>query len=897
MTVCATPTISTITSSTANGTYKTGDVIQVKVTFSEDVNVTGSPTLTLNTTGTATFLTNVAKDLDFNYTVSAGQNVANLKASTLSGTIISASDGNSADLTISSNLADGIIIDTNAPVCSITSPTTTDLNTSSVTLDFNCSGASSTLAKIDSNVIAASGTSLSTYLTVNTIHTITLDANDAVGNMMTQMSMDVIYDTNAPTAGAISADSTWTNEDTPKFNISATHHSGTTGLKMAFSCTNASGDTNWTSWINYATSYSSFDINNSTYGCLTTDWNKTIYIKFKDAAGNIDSARYLATQLYDNVAPSTPSGLSVTAGNAKATLSWTAPSADNNSGNKGYKIYKRQGTSSFTSTPYETITSPTTLTKEYTNLTNGTQYCYEISTYDLAGNESSQTTESCITPQTTTSNISVKKNDTTADYTKNGDVLSVVCTYSESASGAKMYWAYYTPNSSSQVLKESSSSVTSLSENLTVNTGATKYDKVGFRCEATGSAGSGTTYVLLDNNSPIISWFDTNNTFIGVKRIIAKASDDKYLSTVELDFNNVKYGTTKDANNNYYADINTIPFENGNYQLKATATDKAGNKTEITRTVTLENIQTPKQKAEKMISTAKDKQKTANDLISYFRRESVAVPQDLNIKKQNADNLLKTAETDLAATKPETALDEATQAVALYEEFNKNAKIDTNQSKTYTYDSNSLIEKLKQLGFNEQQAKEVKERTNSMGIERRLIIVKVGDGNNSQAKIQITFTNDMNYDTVRIIEIIPKEFIDSAKKILSDSNFRIIQEDPIIEFTIPVQKGAKATISYGIGEITSEQANQMIQGNLIAKFSSPPLIIDKNTTTEQVIGNALFPTQLLIIAIIIIIILIVIVIIFFVKFSHPGHGFGGEKTIVEHITPEAEPEKPKWTAP
>ena len=72
------PAVSGVTASNSNGSYKAGQVIHVQVDFSVPVNVTGVPTLALNTTpaesavyqsgsGTST--------LDFDYTVQAGDNV------------------------------------------------------------------------------------------------------------------------------------------------------------------------------------------------------------------------------------------------------------------------------------------------------------------------------------------------------------------------------------------------------------------------------------------------------------------------------------------------------------------------------------------------------------------------------------------------------------------------------------------------------------------------------------------------------------------------------------------------------------------------------------------------------------------------------------------------------
>src|SRR6185503_5068610 len=46
------PTVTNVTSTAANGTYGTGSVIAVTVTFGESVTVTGTPQLTLETGGT-----------------------------------------------------------------------------------------------------------------------------------------------------------------------------------------------------------------------------------------------------------------------------------------------------------------------------------------------------------------------------------------------------------------------------------------------------------------------------------------------------------------------------------------------------------------------------------------------------------------------------------------------------------------------------------------------------------------------------------------------------------------------------------------------------------------------------------------------------------------------------
>jgi hypothetical protein len=76
------PTVTNVTSTTANGTYTTGAVIPVTVTFSEVVHVTGTPQLTLETGATDRVVNyssgSGTNTLTFNYTVQARDTSADL---------------------------------------------------------------------------------------------------------------------------------------------------------------------------------------------------------------------------------------------------------------------------------------------------------------------------------------------------------------------------------------------------------------------------------------------------------------------------------------------------------------------------------------------------------------------------------------------------------------------------------------------------------------------------------------------------------------------------------------------------------------------------------------------------------------------------------------------------
>ena len=98
-TFSAAPVITNVTSTTANGTYASGAAINVTLTFSDTVTVTGTPQIALNSGGVASYVSGSGTPtLSFTYTVGAGQNSSHLDYSsstalTLNSGTINASDG------------------------------------------------------------------------------------------------------------------------------------------------------------------------------------------------------------------------------------------------------------------------------------------------------------------------------------------------------------------------------------------------------------------------------------------------------------------------------------------------------------------------------------------------------------------------------------------------------------------------------------------------------------------------------------------------------------------------------------------------------------------------------------------------------------------------------------
>jgi photosystem II stability/assembly factor-like uncharacterized protein len=118
-------TVTNVTSSEPDGAYGAGTVIPITVTFNGAVTVTGTPTLTLNSGGTAVYsIGSGTSTLTFSYTVAAGENSPDLDFTTtasLAGTIKDV-NGNFASDTLPTPGGTGslgfnknIVIDTTPP--------------------------------------------------------------------------------------------------------------------------------------------------------------------------------------------------------------------------------------------------------------------------------------------------------------------------------------------------------------------------------------------------------------------------------------------------------------------------------------------------------------------------------------------------------------------------------------------------------------------------------------------------------------------------------------------------------------------------------------------------------------------------------------------------------------
>ena len=140
-----TPTPTSIVETPSNGIVSIGKIVDFTLGLNEAVTVSGTPTLTLNDGGIATFTGNSGNSFSFSYTVSAiNSNVASLAATAvhLNGGSIQDGAGNNANLSLNGLSQTGPQVDAMIPAVTalVEQPGTGDLvagKTVTITLDFN----------------------------------------------------------------------------------------------------------------------------------------------------------------------------------------------------------------------------------------------------------------------------------------------------------------------------------------------------------------------------------------------------------------------------------------------------------------------------------------------------------------------------------------------------------------------------------------------------------------------------------------------------------------------------------------------------------------------------------------------------------------------------------------
>ncbi|HOF00697.1 MAG TPA: chitobiase/beta-hexosaminidase C-terminal domain-containing protein [Spirochaetota bacterium] len=290
--------INSVNSTTANGSYATGKMIEIEITFSKIVYINGSPKLSLNTGAKADYYlgsgTNVLK---FNYLVRSGDNTADLdyistSALSLNGGSIKDAVGNDANLGLPApggvNSLGGnknIVIDTTAPSAPAVSGISTGRFNTNKT--FTYSGETDATIEYTTDAgatwIAGSGTTLSadgTYIVKGR-------QKDLAGNISPESgAITVTIDKSAPLSPMISGIMAGTYNTTQSFSLS-----GEEGATLQYSF----DGTNWS----VLSSGSSRE--------LAVDGTYNVRARQIDLAGNYSTPTSVVTVIIDKTKPTVSS--------------------------------------------------------------------------------------------------------------------------------------------------------------------------------------------------------------------------------------------------------------------------------------------------------------------------------------------------------------------------------------------------------------------------------------------------------------------------------------------------------------------------------------------------------------------------------------------------------------
>ena len=223
------PTVTGVTSPTANGTYAAGMAISVSVAFDDVVWVTGTPMLALATTSPASTAAgytggNGTNTLTFGYTVAAGNSSSDLdyvstSALALNGGAIADTAGNAATLTLAAPGAAGslganksLVVDTAGPTVTINQAAAQadPTKTSPVHFTVVFSASVTDFATGDVTLGGSAGATTATVTGSGTTYDVAVTGMSTTGTVIASLAPGVATSSGHPSAASTSTDNTVT---------------------------------------------------------------------------------------------------------------------------------------------------------------------------------------------------------------------------------------------------------------------------------------------------------------------------------------------------------------------------------------------------------------------------------------------------------------------------------------------------------------------------------------------------------------------------------------------------------------------------------------------------------------------------------------------------------------
>ena len=129
--------------------------------------------------------------------------------------------------------------------------------------------------------------------------------------------------------------------------------------------------------------------------------------------------------------------------------------------------------------------------------------------------------------------------------------------------------------------------------------------------------------------------------------------------------------------------------------------------------------------------------------------------------------------------------------------------------------------------------------------------------NGIEVKLTITLKNTGSTKTMSLIEVIPKILVENAGLIISNKPFKILQEDPVIQFDLgEVASGKEVTVNYTIASgLSNTEASELEKA--FNEFNVSPILLETQTESPIQAGSNSDNLWLIFLVIVIIFLLIV----------------------------------------
>ncbi len=284
----------------------------------------------------------------------------------------------------------------------------------------------------------------------------------------------------------------------------------------------------------------------------------------------------------------------------------------------------------------------------------------------------------------------------------------------------------------------------------------------------------------------------------------------------------------------------SFAVDNGQTKFKAVVVDNANNSAEATHYLFVLNAFQQAVDVNSALTEAEESKIDAQQVVDDLAAKGIA-SKTMSSLMSEADGALNKAKKLAVAGSNETlAKSSAAEAIALYESAKKAVVVSTFKTADFIFNKEQVDILLNAAGISGQSAVEAKQFIEKADPKRQLQVLQVRDSNTVyyKAAIVVSYSPDVNLlrdknanDVVlRLIEVVPKEFAEYASELTSSIKFNVLRDDPSIEFILTKDQYRKRAVTYALKQDLSEQqANKLIEENVVNKFVAPPVFLSTGT--------------------------------------------------------------------